>query len=86
MPMKRQAALLALLLPAIPGCSFKTEWRDTTGAGRSQDVAQAEARTCSDASGLGTLDHTSHRPLLAFKEKMDACMDARGWKLVRASA
>ena len=79
----RLVAIISVTL--LAGCSFKTEWKDTTNQGRTQEQAQADARVCSDASGLATLNRDSARAdFEAYKTKTAACMADRGWLLVRA--
>lgn len=78
--------LFALCALGLAGCSFKTEWRDTTGQARARQVAEADAKDCMGASGEADLRiHHSDSELRAFKARMDACMAERGWKLMRVS-
>ena len=79
-----QVLCWATFVLVLTGCSYKTKWRDTTGQGRAQEQAQVAARECSDASGYTTLNASSTKAdFEAFKAKMDSCMVAQGWELVR---
>src|ERR1700677_284272 len=59
----------------LTACSLKTTWRDTTGQGRPQERAQADARECNESAGYASLNRNSTTvELEAFKTKMNACM------------
>ncbi|MDB6098454.1 MAG: hypothetical protein JWN58_1157 [Gammaproteobacteria bacterium] len=79
-----RTGLVLLCALALSGCSFKAKWHDTTGRGRPSELASPDAKECYDLSGYSSLSKASNSgDFEAFKAKLDACMAARGWELVR---
>jgi hypothetical protein len=78
-------ALAALCLLMLTACSFKTEWRDTTGQGRGADQAKADLASCMPSDGLPDRgDPDLAEKMKAASEVIAECMTGKGWKLVRA--
>jgi hypothetical protein len=68
----------------LAGCSLKAKWQDTTGQGRTNEQAQADARECYQAAGVpqsAPTGMTSAEFEGAIKNAK-ACMLERGWKFV----
>ena len=86
-PLTHRSLLPLLCALALAGCSFKTEWRDTSGKGRGAELAKADDQACRDETGYAALGkNPTSKELRAFGSRLTDCMHARGWTLVRAGA
>lgn len=71
--------VLLLAAAVLTACSHKTEWKDTTGKGRSAAQTEADAVECRTKAGFGEIgSNTSYHDAIA---KMSACMALHGWSL-----
>jgi hypothetical protein len=85
---KTSPILVLLVCIVVAGCSLKAKWRDASNQGRTDEQAQADYNACYQQSVLPPVGSplppgttTAEMDVLVTKTK--ACMQARGWELVR---
>ena len=80
--MKPLSAAL-ILFTGICACTQDSEfhWYDISGRGRSEDVAVADMHFCNKKEMPADWKSVSNAELHAASERVDSCMEQRGWRL-----
>jgi hypothetical protein len=73
-------ALIFVAAAGLAGCGLLAGWADTTGHHRSAGRAQSDYKACAAEAGIASLDHPDYDQTAAARQRLLACMFARGWR------